>query len=630
MEENNVFINDDSLYNKKIKSVPRPEPEIGIDQGDSFIQNILASAGEGISSSIDISKIDAFSTMSEGRDQVYTLMDTMARDSKVAAVLETYAADSTEYNDEGKIVWVESSDGNISSYINYLLDTLQVDKHIYGWVYSLLKYGDLYLRLYRESEYRDSLLFDEPEEEENKRDKLNEDIYVKAYKKNDNFIHYLEAIPNPAEVFELTKFGKTQAFIKTHMSIAQSRDQNPALYTGAYRYSFRKSDVDIYQPNMFVHACLEDGSTRSPEIVEIFRDPKKDANGNEQTTAKTEYTVRKGKSLLYDHFKIWRLLTLLENSMLLNRLTKSSILRVIGVQVGDMPKEAVGKHLNNIKSLMEQKSAINTGDSLSEYTNPGPMENNVYVPIRGEQGAITTSQIGGDVNVKDIADIEYFTNMFYGGLRVPKAYFGFTDDGAGFNGGTSLSIISARYANEVKRIQNTIIQALTTAINIMLIDKGMDSYVNEFTLRMLPPTTQDELDRRENTSSKMQIAQDISNLTADVDDPVIKLKITKALLSTITSDEEIIQLLEEQIKKLEAEGAESEPEQEDKFGGDDEGDLMGTHEPLDLNRSALGGDFGEQEEETEIETPEEEPAEETVLPTPADLGIDMTQNEEGE
>jgi hypothetical protein len=52
-------------------------------------------------------------------------------------------------------------------------------------------------------------------------------------------------------------------------------------------------------------------------------------------------------------FKTWRELSLLENSLLLNRITKSSIVRIISVEVGDMPKEQVGPHLMGIKGLIE-------------------------------------------------------------------------------------------------------------------------------------------------------------------------------------------------------------------------------------------------------------------------------------
>ena len=94
---------------------------------------------------------------------------------------------------------------------------------------------------------------------------------------------------------------------------------------------------------------------------------------------------------------------------------------------------------------------------MTEYTNPGPIENNIYVPTHEGIGAISTSQIGGDVDVKSLADLSYYQDKLFGNLRVPKQYFGVTDDAAGFNGGSSLSIISSRYGKMIKRIQNTMV-----------------------------------------------------------------------------------------------------------------------------------------------------------------------------
>ena len=110
--------------------------------------------------------------------------------------------------------------------------------------------------------------------------------------------------------------------------------------------------------------------------------------------------------------------------MLLNRVTKSAIVRLINVEVGDMPQENVGPHLQRIKMLMEQKSAINVGSSMQEYTNPGPIENNLYIPTYNGKGAITTSQVGGDVNVGQLPDLEYYQNKFFSSTRIPKQYFG--------------------------------------------------------------------------------------------------------------------------------------------------------------------------------------------------------------
>ena len=305
--------------------------------------------------------------------------------------------------------------------------------------------------------------------------------------------------------------------------------------------------------------------------------------------------------------------------MLLNRVSKSSILRAINVEVGDMPKEMVGPHLQGIKSLIEQKTALNVGQSINEYTSPGPIENNIYIPTHNGIGAITTTEIGGEVNISQLPDIEYFQNKYFGSLRVPKQYFGLTNDAAGFSGGQSLAIISSRYAKAVKKIQNAFLQALTSVINIMLLDKGLKIYVNDFTLKMQPPTTQEEIDRRDNLSAKVAITRDIKSLIDEnVTNDEINLKVLKSLLSGVVTDQDIINLIQEQINDLEK-GEEQTPEE------DNESETF-TQEP---EFNDLSSEIGIETEETPeaISTSEEESTSETTLPTPEELGVgDFTDN----
>lgn len=639
-----AFAKDDDLYGKVINPVPKPEKGIGIDTQHLFV-NDLAYSGE--SSFIDITNINSFSQVSQNRETIYQLLDTMSEDPTISAVLEVYAEDATETNDEGRIVWVESDDIETNKYVTYLLDTMCIDKHIYKWVYSLCKYGDLYLRLYRESEVNDDLFRERKEQEQKNLNEeiiaevkkeletykslnegrlpsqdeikqLTEDVKLKVFNKNDRYIHYIEYVPNPAEMFELTRFGKSYAYIKAP-TIASSAKKEDNLLNSYYTYSFKKKDVEVYEPTTFVHAALEDNSSRHPEEVELF------TGDNDEN--KTTYVVRRGQSLLYNSFKIWRQMMLLQNSLLLNRLTKSSILRVIGVEVGDMPKENVAKHLMGVKSLVEQKSAIDVNNSMEEYTNPGPMENNIYVPIRDGKGAITTQQIGGDVDVKGLSDIDYFTNILFGSLRVPKMYLGFTDDNTGFNGGTSLSLISSRYAKMVKRVQATVIQALTDCINLMLIDKGLDSYVNKFDLHMVPPTTQEEIDRRDNMANKVSITRDVMDLVADIEDPAARLTILKSLLSNIITDADVLEVLQREIEKM---GDEVDNEAPVGDTGDD--DFAGSFGGRGFSRHGgampdLPNDMGNEEPEMGEEPSEPNP-DDSVLPTPADLDAgDFSDND---
>lgn len=607
--KDSVYVNDDSIYNKKIKNINPPKRDIGIDTEKEFLENIVQA---GLSSYLDMAKIQSFSQISQNRNTIYQLIDTMSEDPTISAALEIYAEDTTEANDQGRIVWCESEDPEVVKFVTYLLDTMNVEKNIYKWVYSLCKYGDLYLRLFRESEIAQDPLF--KSKKDVKKEKLDEDIKIKAFSDNDHLVHYVEMVPNPAEMFELTRFGKSCGYIKADVIPTQS--QVDRLSTSYFRYSFKQQDVTIFDATNFVHAALEDNNTRNPEEVDLYLDTL--SNEKSDVNTKITYQVRKGQPIFYNAFKVWRCMMLLENSLLLNRITKSSILRIIGVEVGDMDKTSVGPHLMNIKQLIEQKAAFDVGNSMEEYTNPGPIENNIYVPTHNGIGAISTQQVGGDVDVKGLADLDYFKDRFYTSLRIPKQYLGDTDDSTGFNGGTALSIISNRYAKMIKRIQNTVIQCLTDVVNLMILDKKNDSYINKFTLHMLPPATEEDATRRDNQSSEIQLISDVMNLLQDIESSSARLSILKLMLSNVISDAQVLQIIQDEIDNLEEEGATSDVESEDDMD-------INIHNSFD---SGGGSDFDMSDmfSSSEQSLSNEQPSEssgEMVLPTPGELNPDI-------
>lgn len=598
-----VYIDGSDIYGKQTRTIPQQKRNIGIDTNNEFMDDVTQAIKSDV---LDIAKIQSFTQVSNNREIIMQLIDTMADDVIISAALEVYAEDATETNNDGKTVWANSDDPEILKYVSYLLDTMNIDKNIYRWVYSLCKYGDVYLRLYRQSEYNDDL-FDKKDKE-----KLNEDVIIKAYSKDDGYSHYIEMVPNPAEMFELTRFGKSYAYIKANHPV-QARPED-TMYAQYYRYSFKKNDVEVYDATNFVHACLEDNSSRTPEEVEIFM-----TDDEYKNKLGTRYTVKRGQSILYKLYKIWRELSLLEYSLLLNRLTKSSILRIFSVEVGDMPKERIRPHLMGVKNMVEQKTAINAGESMSEYTNPGPVENNIYVPTHNGVGTISTQEVGGDIDIKGLSDVDFFKNKLYAGLAIPKQFLGDTDDSTGFNGGTSLTLTSSRYAKTIKRIQAVMIQAITDAINLILIDRNLDRYINKFTIKMQSPTTQEEVDRRENQNSHINMIQDIMNLLEnDIENPADKLRILKALLSETISNEDVFEVMQETIDNLEK-AVESDATSDDDSGPDIniENNMPGMPRAPGRGRVEPDMDFGSESEESEAS----EAGGETVLPTPDELGV---------
>ena len=631
--------------------------KLDIDTDKKLLDNIIEAS---IGGNLNTAELEQFTAISNSRDQVYQLIDTMMKDSVVSSIVRTYAEDACEVADNGHIIWCESKDPNISKFVNYLLNIMNVDKNIFSWVYSLIKYGDVYLRLYRESDYKDPLFkkdsidnsfsaktqlneafnqtFEEPTSKETA--DLSEALYLNVHSASDPYSYYIEMVPDPGSMFELTKFGKTYGYIET-----PNVDQNMSYLSnyfgvstasGVYNYRMKTNDVNIYQADDFVHAYLADDTERFPEKVDIFLTEEDYKNGKNPQA----YQVKRGKSLLYDSYKIWREKSLLENAVLLNRITRSSVVRTIQVEVGDMSKTQVQKTLTRIKNLMEQKSAIDAGSSYSEYTNPGPVENNIYLATHNGQGAVTIGTMGGDVDIKNIADLDYWTNKFYSSYGIPKQYFGWTDDAAGFNGGTSLSILSSIYGKGVIRIQNAIIQAITDAVNLILINKGCKAYLNNFVLKMKAPATQEEKDYRESLSNRVNTISNIQSLFSEVEDKSNKLNILKTLVSTLNYGDELTSILDKEIaiadkQKQEAEEAKAkEAEEAAKATATEENaDVSDEASDMDLDLGmadvATNEEVESQGKENETLLESQDLIDTDDLPLPEDLAPnkDFTKNE---
>lgn len=538
----------------------------------------------GLSGRIDAQEIEKFTSISNTRDTQYNQLDIMCGDSSVSAVLRTYAEDVCEVADNGHIMWAESQDPKISKHINYLLNVANIDKNAYKWVYSLLKYGDVYLKLLRDSDYEDQLFSGETiNKVRNARlnESMDESIYLNMKKPGDKYSYQLEMIPNPSTMFELTKHDVTCGFIETpdnNYSIGESSMFTDAAgmgqvgsvsTVGAYNYRMKRNDVIVHQADAFVHACLEDNLSRYPETVDMFlpADDTKSQNQSakkqlEQNGSLVSYTVKRGKSILYDAYKIWREKQLLEGAVLLSRLTRSSVYRKVGVEMGNTSREKSAQILRSVKDMFEQKSSYNTGVGMSEYTNPGAIENFIYHATRNGKGAITVETIGGDYDPKSLVDLDTWNTKFYSSFGIPKQYFGWTEDGAGFNGGTALTILSSVYGKGVKRVQNALIQAITQAINLFLYESGLLSYANNFVLKMKAPLTQEEKDYRENLSNRVNAISSINSLFTDVETRSTRLTMLRDLLSTLNLGDDLVSKLGEEIKKAVEEEAKAKADAE--------------------------------------------------------------------
>ena len=441
---------------------------------------------------IDVEAISKFRTLSSDRQERYAEFEGLLKDATIAAAIEMYADDATQYDYRtGKIIWAESDDSDIEKAANRLIDVLQLNEKAWTYIYALCTYGDVYLRLYRdgdESDYNEIF-------ETKKSGQIS--VRVKPEDSSRKLEEYIEYVDDPATMYDLQVRDKTSGYIRMI-----NTEQSTSQYTSNFMKSLDAGDVNVYDRKSFVHICLSGNIERHPELIAL-------TDSKAGTT--TVYKVNTGKSILADAYEAAQTVKLLEDSMMLSRVTKSALVRILQIEVGNMPKPEVESLLRRVKNMIEQKMALNKENGvIASYNSPGPIENIIYVPTKEGKGAITSNNLGGDVNIKDIVDVDYFNNKKLSALKIPKQYLNY-DAPEGLGNGTSLTKLSSRYAHTVMRIQNAFISGITKLLNIFFLDKGLD-YINKFTLKMVSPSTIEDTERDEQLQSRLDQASSIIDM----------------------------------------------------------------------------------------------------------------------
>ena len=513
------------IFDKRIITVPKPEQSIGVDTEDKVIKQVAE--GE------DVDGLQSLTTVSLERDRQYNQVDDMCNDSRIASILEIYAEDTACIGDDGRIVYVDSTDSNVSKMITHFLDAMQIDKYIYSWAYSLIKYGDVYIRLFRESETNP---------ENNKDRKLNEQVEVKYYNNLvDHYSDYCQQVLNPAEMFDLKKFGQTYAYIQcpiTSLAI-NVRDRNQIQYLVQYK----DMDVKLFQSTSFVHGSLNQSQSRVAETIELF--------GADSEDSSDTYTVNKGQSLFYNVYPIWRQMQLLENAMLLNRINKAAILRIMQVEVGNVAsEEEINSIVTATHQMLQTKMSLSTNAIQQLYNSDQPTVQYAVMPMKNGKGALSTLDVGGDTGENNLDDVDYFKNKLFSALRVPKQLVGETGtEGAGFDAGGSLAQLSYRYGKAVRRIQNVLIQMITDMMNLRLYDRGLDAYINKFAIKMHFPVTQEDTINQTHKKEQVDLVMRIMDSLEDVVDDAARVRVLRYLLPTVVDNSDVLTAVTSELEK---------------------------------------------------------------------------------
>ncbi len=253
--------------------------------------------------------------------------------------------------------------------------------------------------------------------------------------------------------------------------------------------------------------------------------------------------IQYGASFLEGARAYYKQRQLLDDLLVLARLTRSSFYRLFSVDVGSASSQDTARMMRELKTAVSSRQSINVSNEVfSSRSSPILTGGNVYFPTRNGQGAVSVQEVGGEVNVSALADIDYFDDRYYGALKVPKQFLGQSDEAPGGIGDTTLTQLDIRYARTVKRCQRIIKSGIKDLIywycsihNIL---------PPSFTVEMPRILTVEDTRLSDIQKAEIETTNSILELIKSVDENAIensdKNKLLISLLTRVSNDSDII------------------------------------------------------------------------------------------
>ncbi len=178
-------------------------------------------------------------------------------------------------------------------------------------------------------------------------------------------------------------------------------------------------------------------------------------------------------SYLHKAIKAVNQLKMIEDAMVIYRISRAPERRIFYIDVGNLPKVKAEQYVTDIMNKFRNKIVYDatTGEVRDDRKHMSMMED-FWMPRReGGKGTEITTLPGGQ-NLGDIEDIQYFQNKLFHALNVP---IGRLQEQAGFSIGRSVEISrdEIKFHKFVARLRKKFANLFTDALRVQLIAKNI-------------------------------------------------------------------------------------------------------------------------------------------------------------
>ncbi len=188
--------------------------------------------------------------------------------------------------------------------------------------------------------------------------------------------------------------------------------------------------------------------------------------------------------------KLYKQLAMLEDSLVLARLTRAIqryayLIDTEGIESGDDTLE----YLDKVMERMKKRRTIKPDGSMDLDYNPMSMEEDIFISTKSDSKA-NVKVLQGATNLGQLADVEYFRNKKFAGVKVPKAYLSHEKD---VRARAMITEQDVQFARTVRRVQLAVIAGLKKLFNQALSLRDIDPNRVEYEIQLPLLSTIDEL-----------------------------------------------------------------------------------------------------------------------------------------
>ena len=202
-----------------------------------------------------------------------------------------------------------------------------------------------------------------------------------------------------------------------------------------------------------------------------------------------------GQSVLETIFRVFKQKELLEDAILIYRVSRAPERRVFKIDVGNMPSHMAMQFVERVKNEIHQRRIpSNTGGNqniMDSRYNPLSINEDYFFPQTGDGRGSNVEVLPGGANLGEIDDLKYFNNKMVRALRVPSSYLptGPDDSERTYQDGrvgTAL-IQEYRFNQYCERLQRLVIEKFDDEFKMFLRWRGLNIDSSLFDITLNPP-----------------------------------------------------------------------------------------------------------------------------------------------